>query len=200
LRLGCSRKPSLRLAAPRTRRTLSCTLPQGRQRECVWKQGERQADRIAGDEGRRWIVMSGRIGKRHSTIWNGERTGETARLGAHEALPHTPPGDKPPETPGPLSLRSDCMDREGSVKGSLAAPKNGAPLTDPSRSGTGSLDEGKGAPGPAAGLCPTRWSAPKSGFKLERGDFCLTKTTFSWKAQRVLARLLHYRGNIKPCL
>ena len=25
-------------------------------------------------------------------------------LRAHEALPHTPPGGKPPETPGPLSL------------------------------------------------------------------------------------------------
>ena len=80
-----------------------------------------------------WIVVSGRIGKQHSTTCNCERTGETARLGAHEALPHTPPGDKPPETPGPLSLRSDCRGREGSVKGSQAAPNPGAPLTDPSR-------------------------------------------------------------------
>ena len=116
-------------------------------------------------------MVSGRIGKQHSTTWNCERTGETARLGAHEALPHTPPGDKPPETPGPLSLRSDCRGREGFVKGSQAAPKTGAPLTNPSRPGTRSLDEGKGAPGPAGELCPSRWSALKSGFKLE-GENC----------------------------
>jgi putative transposase len=30
--------------------------------------------------------------------------GSGAPKGAHEALPHTPPGGKPPETPGPLSL------------------------------------------------------------------------------------------------
>jgi len=143
---------------------------------------------MAGDEGRRWIAVSGRIEKRHSTTGNCERTGETARLGAHEALPHTPPGGKPwgkpPETPGPLSLRSDWMGREGPVKGSQAAPKNGAPLTGPSRPGTRSLDEGKGACGRAASCAASRWSAPKSGFKLERGNLCLTKTTFSWKTLR----------------
>ena len=112
-------------------------------------------------------MVSGRIGKRHSTTWNCERTVETARLGAHEALPHTPPGDKPPETPGPLSLRSDCRGREGSVKGSQAAPKTGAPLTNPSRPGTRSLDEGKGAHGRVASCAASRWSALKSGFKLE---------------------------------
>jgi hypothetical protein len=31
-------------------------------------------------------------------------TGGSAPKGAHEAPPHTPPGGKPPETPGPLSL------------------------------------------------------------------------------------------------
>jgi hypothetical protein len=46
--------------------------------------------------------------------------------GAHEALPHTPPGGAPPETPGPLSLRFDVPDREGSVKGSQAAQKQRA--------------------------------------------------------------------------
>ena len=118
--------------------------------------GSRASDKRTGmreTKAGRWIVVSGRIGKRQSTTWNRERTGETARLGAHEALPHTPPGGRPPETPGPLSLRSDCRDREGSVKGSQAAPKTGAPLTDPSRPGTRSLDEGKGARGQAAWLC-----------------------------------------------
>ena len=97
--------------------------------------GSRASDKRTGmreTKAGRWIVVSGRIGKR--TIGICERTGETARLGAHEALPHTPPGDKPPETPGPEP--------------------------DP-------LDEGKGARGPAASCAASRWSAPKSGFKLE---------------------------------
>src|SRR6266851_1801626 len=40
--------------------------------------------------------------------------------------------------------------------------------------------------GPSArrGCAASRWSAPKSGFKLERGNLCLTKTTFSWKTRR----------------
>jgi hypothetical protein len=42
---------------------------------------------------------------------------------AHEALPHTPPGDKPPETPGPLSLGIHVPERKESVKGSQAAQK-----------------------------------------------------------------------------
>src|SRR5258706_6245540 len=42
---------------------------------------------------------------------------------AHEALPHTPPGGKPPETPGPLSLRIHVPERRESVKGSQAAHK-----------------------------------------------------------------------------
>ena len=79
-------------------------------------------------------MVSGRIGKQHSTTWNCERTGETARLGAHEALPHTPPGDKPPETPGPLSLGIYVPERKESVKGSQAAQKPRAPLTDSFRS------------------------------------------------------------------
>src|SRR5215471_3749190 len=39
-------KTAAEIAAPRpiTRRTLSCTLSQGRQRECEWKPGELQAD------------------------------------------------------------------------------------------------------------------------------------------------------------
>src|SRR5260370_28199251 len=132
-----------------------------------------------GDEGGRWIVVSGRIGKQHSTTWNCERTGETARLGAHEALPHTPPGDKPPETPGPLSLRSDCRGREGFVKGSQAAAKTGAPLTHPSRPRTRSLDEGKGDRAPAGERRPPRAWAHTRSVKLETGNFCATQTTFS---------------------
>ena len=120
-------------------------------------------------------MVSGRIGKQHSTTWNCKRTGETARLGAHEALPHTPPGDKPPETPGPLSLRSDCRGREGSVKGSQAAPKPGAPLTDPSRPGTRSLDEGKGAPWSGGELCRLPLVGPEEWVQTQDGKSLLDK-------------------------
>jgi len=42
-------------------------------------------------------------------------------LRAHEALPHTPPGGKPPETPSPLSLRFEVPEQRESVKDSQAA-------------------------------------------------------------------------------
>jgi len=76
----------------------------------------------------------------------GQRAG-----GAHEALPHTPPGDKPPETPGPLSLGLHVPERKQSVKGSQAAHKPRAlDRLLPFRKGN--WDEGKGAPGRAT-LC-----------------------------------------------
>ena len=131
-----------------------------------------------------WIVVSGRIGKQHSTTCNCERTGETARLGAHEALPHTPPGDKPPETPGPLSLRSDCRGREGSVKGSQAAPKTGAPLTDPSRPGTRSLDEGKGAPWSGGELCRLPLVGPEEWVQTRDGKSLLDKNDLLMEAAK----------------
>jgi hypothetical protein len=46
--------------------------------------------------------VSGRIGKRQSTIWNWERTGETARLGAHEALVILRQGASPLRPPAPF--------------------------------------------------------------------------------------------------
>ena len=52
----------------------------------------------------------------------GERRGKRA----HEALPHTPPGGKPPETPGPLSLGVQLSERKESVKGSQAAQQQRA--------------------------------------------------------------------------
>ena len=52
--------------------------------------------------------------------------GEKRAEGAHEALPHTPPGGKPPETPGPLSLGIQGPERRESVKGSQAAQQRRA--------------------------------------------------------------------------
>jgi hypothetical protein len=136
-----------------------------------------------GDKGRRWIVESGRIGKQHSTIGNGERTGERARWSAPEALPQTPPGGKPPETPGPFP--SDLIVGSERDPSRVRQPRQKrAPLTDPSRPGTRSMDQGKGPVVGRPGWPAYRRSAPKSGFKLERERLCLTKPTFSWKKQR----------------
>ncbi len=52
-----------------------------------------------------------------------QRGGKPRRCATHEALPHTSPGGKPPETPGPLSLCPDATEGEPFVKGSQAAPK-----------------------------------------------------------------------------
>ena len=58
---------------------------------------------------------------------------ETARHGAHEALPHTPPGGKPPETPAPFP--SGSMFQNGGSLSRVRKPrKNGAPLTASLRS------------------------------------------------------------------
>jgi len=121
-------------------------------------------------------VESGRIGKQPWTTWHCERTGETARWSAHEALPQTPPGGKPPETPGPFP--SDLIVGAARDPSRVRKPRQKrAPLTDPSRPGTRSIDEGKGrVVGRPVGCPASRRPAPKSGFKLEKGRFCLTRT------------------------
>jgi hypothetical protein len=71
--------------------------------------------------------MSGRIAKRQfeQPVDDRDRR-EAARWGAHEALPHTPPRGKPPETPAPFPSNRIMGTGEGSVKGSQAAPKTRA--------------------------------------------------------------------------
>ena len=66
-------------------------------------------------------------------------------LRAHEALPHAPPGGKPPETPGPLSLEHRLYAR-GRIGQGFAKPAQNAaldrsvPLRDnPLRRGKGGL-------------------------------------------------------------
>jgi hypothetical protein len=98
-------------------------------------------------------------------------------LEADEALPHTPPGGKPPETPGPLSLECDRMSRRKFVKGSLRRQKT-PPLTNVSAAPGDFLRSGKGGL-MVAGIEPlsaSRWSAPKSGSKLESRELYLTNT------------------------
>ena len=62
----------------------------------------------------------------------GDRLGRGA-LRAHEALPHTPPGGKPPETPAPFPWESSMQN--GGNLSRVRKPRNhSAPLTDSHRS------------------------------------------------------------------
>ena len=81
----------------------------------AWRYGrERQSDR------KQFRSNGGKSG-RERRVCGGRRA-----AGAHEALPHTSPGGKPPETPGPLSLGLDCTEARPSVKGSLRRQKPAA--------------------------------------------------------------------------
>ena len=94
----------------------------------------------------RWIVESGRKTNRilnKSLVWT--NAGAQKRR-TYEALPQTPPGGEPPETPGPLSLDFDFTDRVKVVKGTQAAPKAGAPLTTSTRSEGGETNKRKRGP------------------------------------------------------
>jgi len=74
----------------------------------------------------------------------GRRWGAARLAGAHEALPHTRPGGKPPETPGPLSLEKHYSERREAVKGSQAARRQRALDSVPPFRGA-DRDKGKGA-------------------------------------------------------
>src|SRR5664279_2084167 len=105
------------MAAPLARiQNTSRHLRRKLQTECGWKHG----DKGAGVN--RQSAIRGKIarGKRR-----GGRAGDSA-LRAHEALPHTPPRGKPPETPGPLSLGIQVPERREFVKGSQAAQQRRA--------------------------------------------------------------------------
>jgi hypothetical protein len=59
--------------------------------------------------------------------------GEKRAEGAHEALPHTPPGGKPPETLAPFPSESSIQN--GGNRSRVRKPRNNsAPLTDSLRS------------------------------------------------------------------
>jgi hypothetical protein len=77
---------------------------------------------------------------------SGERegAGSGAPEGALEALPQTPPGGKPPETPAPFPWA--LIVQNGVNPSRVRKPRrSGAPLTDRLRSEEKSWDEGKGA-------------------------------------------------------
>ena len=96
------------MAAPLVSRTPMGTVATAKN-ECGWKHGgyfwrERQSD----------SEPFGQNGKDRPI-------GGAARDRAHEALPHTPPGGEPPETPAPFPSGIRVSERKRTVKGSQAA-------------------------------------------------------------------------------
>jgi hypothetical protein len=121
------------------------------------------------------MVESGRIGKQHSTIWNGERTGKTARWSAPEALPQTPPGGKPPETPGPFP--SDLIVGAERDPSRVRQPRQKTRALDRSLSARNKIHgSGKGAYGRAACLSSLPTVGPDEWVQTREGEIVLDKT------------------------
>ena len=76
--------------------------------------------------------------------------GKERATGAHEALPHTPPGGKPPETLAPFPWVIEYTERRDFVKGTQAAQPQRA-LDEVPPFGRPHWDEGKGALGKTGG-------------------------------------------------
>ena len=88
--------------------------------------GRRQSEERA-EENSDWNNRESALGhtpRRRAQLLPGRET-RRAKC-AHEALPQTPPGGAPPETPGPLSLGIHVPERRESVKGSQAAQQRRA--------------------------------------------------------------------------
>src|SRR5262249_40219715 len=90
--------------------------------ECGWKQGDRGAELNQSEEplvggGHRGTSKAAKVRK------------PDERQARHEALPHTPPGGEPPETPAPFP--SDRIVWEGGNLSRVRKPRKvSAPLTD----------------------------------------------------------------------
>ena len=97
--------------------------------------------------------------------------GESARWSAHEALPQTPPGEKPPETPGPFPCH--LIVRAETDPSRVRKPrKNRAPLTDPYRPGARFIDQGKG---PVVSRL-AMWAGPEEWVQTREGEILLDRT------------------------
>lgn len=132
------------IAAPLVSRTPMCTVAAATT-ECGWKRGDTTGVKTIGQ-------------KTDPVKWSEIPEGRRAHARMRRCL-ILRQGDRPPETPGPLSLGLDCTEGRKSVKGSLRR-QHRPPLTDflPSEE-THPGYEGKGAKGTGA-LHASRWSAP----------------------------------------
>jgi hypothetical protein len=137
-------------------------------------------------------VKNWKGGSRRTKDSNGsKRIDGRAPWCAHEALPHTRPGGKPPETLAPFPRKGDGMGREPVCQG-YAAPAKSAALDRPSLSPENTkLGTGKGGLW-SGGRC--RQSRQPQQSNQER--CVLTKPAFSWKARRrgVKRRALEVRS------
>jgi hypothetical protein len=85
--------------------------------ECGWKHG----DSGVGVNGQKTISAAER------QIAEAKAQGDGAPDGAHEALPHTPPGGAPPETPRPPFPRDPGSRREGICQGFASRAQTARP-------------------------------------------------------------------------
>ena len=92
--------------------------------ECGWKRGDKGAVVSQRDQSR--------TGRMHANGEYSETSERSRAAGAHEALPHTPPGGLPPETPAPFP--SGSMFQNGSHRSRVHKSRHRAPLTDGFRS------------------------------------------------------------------
>ena len=76
---------------------------------------------MAQESNRQNAIRSEFAGKADGTLREERRADR-----AHQALPHTPPGGEPPETPAPFPSGICVSERKQSVKGSQAAQKRRA--------------------------------------------------------------------------
>ena len=110
------------MAAPLEMRTPAGTLRRKLQKECGWKHGDIGARRSQRAEER----SKERMPEKRDGAGNGARR-------ALEALPQTPPGGKPPETPAPFPWA--LILQNGVNPSRVRKPRrSGAPLTDRLRS------------------------------------------------------------------
>jgi hypothetical protein len=109
-----TRQIASEIAAPLVSRTPMGTVATATS-ECGWKRGDTTGvkDNRAENSSEKWLKI---------------RDGRRAEARMRRCL-ILRQGDKPPETPGPLSLGLDCTEGSKSVKGSLRRQKQ-PPLTD----------------------------------------------------------------------
>ena len=117
--------------------------------------------KIQAERQTRWIVESGRKTKRNTRqLASVDQRDGGALKARYEALPQTPPGGKPPETPGPLSLEFDFMSQGEVVKGALRRQK-APPLTTSPCSGEVPVIRERGPGGRGFQLCTPPVGRPR---------------------------------------
>ena len=136
----------------------------------AWRAKPVGAVEPGGEEGSR--ASRGESDQEHESIASNRAFQQReARWGAHEALPHTPPGGKPPETRPPFP--GHRLSGSGGICQGFAAPAKSAVLDRSPRFPEANWDEGKGA---STHGHPAILAAPNEREKLDSGEVYLTNT------------------------